>query len=280
MLLISLISIPTANTQTMETRKITINGETLSYFDNEKGETTLLFIHGAFINKEYWENQLTHFAPSFRVIAIDLAGHGDSSHNRTEWTAQSFGKDINEFIRKLSLKKIILIGHSAGSDIMLEAVTDDSSEIKGLIEVDHFKNVGVALPQEMVHQLVAGLKTDFIQTCRQFAKQALLTEKTDAKLVDQLLADYGKMNPEVGISMLQSGFNYSKRETELLEGLEMKLYLVHVDYIPTNEESLKMYLGDSYELHIMEGTCHYPMLENPDEFNNILEKILSEINGK
>ena len=261
----------------MKARNIDINGEVLSYLDNEKGDTTLLFIHGAFINKEYWNNQLSYFAPSYRVVALDQAGHGKSSHNRTEWTGQNFGGDLCVFIEKLSLKNVVLIGHSFGSDVMLEAVANDSSSISGLIEVDHMKNVGVALPQEIADQLVQSLKTDFIRPCEQIARQTLVTEKTDPELVDRLLKDYSAMNPAVGVPLLQNGFNYVDRETELLKGLKQKLYLIHVNYTATDEENLKKYLGDNYALQIISGTCHYPMIENPDELNAALEKILSRM---
>ena len=100
----------------MKVGKININRENLSYFDSEKGDITLLFIHGAFINKEYWNEQLTYFSEKYRVIAIDIAGHGNSSHNRNEWTIKNYGKDISEFIKKLLLKNVVLIGHSIGAD--------------------------------------------------------------------------------------------------------------------------------------------------------------------
>lgn len=81
----------------------------------------------------------------------------------------------------------------------------------------------------------------------------------------------------MGIHLLQYSFSYPSREAELLKGLPQKLYSIHVNYMPTNEESLKKYLGNNYELFVMEGTCHYPMLENPDELNKRLNKILSAI---
>lgn len=264
----------------MKTETIEVNDEKLTYLDSGTGQTTLLFIHGAFINKEYWTNQVSHFSKKFRVLAIDLAGHGDSSHNRSDWTGSSFGKDISEFMEKLSLENVILIGHSFGSDVMLETEAINSSRIKGLVEVDHMKNVGVALPQEAIDQLVVGLEANFEATCEQFAKQALISEETDAKLVEKLLADYRNMNPEVGIPLLKNGFNHTDREVALLKGLDRKLYQIHVDYVPTDEEKLKKYLGDNYELHIMEGTCHYPMLENPKKFNALLENILLKIEGE
>jgi sigma-B regulation protein RsbQ len=261
----------------MTTKTININSENLSFIDNGEGDTTLLFLHGAAINKEYWEHQLSYFAPKYRVIAIDLAGHGKSTHNRTELSCQNFGKDISEFIQKLTLKNVIIIGHSFGSDVMLEAVVLGSSGIKGLVEVDHMKNVGVQLPPETISFLVQSLKTDFNGTCEQIARQALITDKTNMQLADRLLNDYKKMNPVIGTKLLESGFNYPSRETELLRGLTLKLFLIHVNYSDTNEENLRQCLGNNYELHSMSGTCHYPMVENPQEFNKTLELIISKI---
>ncbi len=266
------------NSFTMDkTKKININGESLAYFDNEKGNTTLLFLHGAFINKEYWNEQLSYFSKNYRVIAVDLPGHGKSTHNKEDWTGPRFGKDISKFIQELTLQNVIIIGHSFGSDVMLETVAINDTDIIGLIEIDHMKNVGMELPKEVVDQIVQGLNADFENTCQQFAKQALLSEATDSGIVSRLLADYKEMNPEIGIPLLKYGFSYPKREAELLKGLELKLYSIHMNYAPTNEESLKKYLGDNYELHIIEGTCHYPMIESPDQLNTLLEKLFVEV---
>jgi sigma-B regulation protein RsbQ len=261
----------------MTTKTANVNGENLSYIDTEKGETTLLFLHGAFINKEYWENQLNFFAPKYRVIAIDLAGHSNSTHNRNELTVQNFGKDISEFIQKLSLENVIIVGHSFGSDVMLETVNLGSSKIKGLVEVDHMKNVGVELPEETINFLVQSLKTDFTGTCELIAKQALITERTNPQLVDRLLNDYKAMNPVIGSRLLEIGFHYPSRETELLKDLKQKLFLIHVNYSNTNQENLKQYLGVNFELQTISGTCHYPMVENPEEFNKTLQTIISKI---
>ena len=274
-----LINIFTTNAQSMKTKNIEINSENLSYFDSKKGDTTLLFIHGAFINKEYWSEQIRHFSQKYRVIAIDLAGHGNSSHNRTDWTIQNYGKDISEFIKELSLKNIILIGHSIGADIMLETVTSNSSEIIGLVGVDYFKNIGLELPKEHVDQLVTGLKTDFANTCEYYARNVLLNKETSTELSTKIVTAFREMNAQVGIPLNENTFQYTQRETELLKGLQLKLYLINVNYFPTNEENLKKYIGNNYKLSTLNGTCHYPMLEIPNQFDSALEKVLSEIKG-
>ena len=260
--------------QTNTAKNISIGVDTLSYYDSEKGKATLVFIHGAFINKEYWDSQLSYFSPNYRVVAIDLAGHGNSTHNRNDWTIQKYGEDIDELIKKLSLKNVIIIGHSIGADIMLEAVSKNNLSIIG---IDYFKNVGVELPENIVDQTITGLKTDFANTNEHYAKQGLLTPKTNATIAQKVITSFREMNPKVGIALNESGFNYTKREIELLKKLKTKLYLINVNYFPTNEENLKKYVGKNYGLNIINGTCHFPMIEHPKEFNSLLEKIVLEI---
>ncbi len=266
-----------ANRYPVKNNSIQINTEKLSFFDSETGEFTLLFLHGAFINKEYWTAQISHFAGRYRVVAVDFAGHGLSSHSRSDRDIQSFAADVSKLIEALDLKKVIMIGHSFGTDVMLEAVSINASKIMGLVEVDHLKNVGSELPASVIEQVITGLRTDFIATSEQFARQALVTAATRTDLVDRLVTDYAKTNHEVGISIFQNMIGYSRREMNLLHGLPLKLYLIHVDYTPTNQEALGRYLGNDYSLHIMKGTCHYPMVENPDVFNQILAGIFLDI---
>lgn len=258
-------------------KKIVINNDTLSYYDKGKGKTTLLFIHGSFVNKEYWKNQIQFFSKKYRVIALDLAGHGNSTHNRNNWTIQEFGNDITQIITKLSLKRVILIGHSVGADIALETASQNNPAIIGIVGIDYFKNTGFALPENVIEQVITNLKTDFQKTNEQYVNQALVTQKTNQGIKDRILSDFKSMNPNIGIAMNESFLHYSKRETDLLKKNRYKLYLLNTDYSPTNTDSLKNIVGDNYELNLMNGTCHYSMIENPEKFNPELQKIIRQI---
>ncbi|MCB0620614.1 MAG: alpha/beta hydrolase, partial [Saprospiraceae bacterium] len=113
-----------------------------------EADTTLLFIHGWNINKEYWQAQIDHFCPRYQVVAIDLPGFGKSGRNRSNWAIEVYGRDILQIIRTLELKNVVLIGHSMSGDVMLEAARQDPSAMIGLIGVDNFKEVGKAYSQE------------------------------------------------------------------------------------------------------------------------------------
>ena len=245
-----------------------------------EGDVTLLFVHGAFIDQGYWNAQVEYFKKQFRVISIDLAGHGKSSANMKDGSIQAMGEDLVEFINKMELSNIILIGHSLGGDVILEAATRIHEKIIGFIGIDNFKNAGTALPEEIQKQsdlIIKSLKEDFSNTSEAFARQALLTASTDSEIRQRLINDYRNFNKEWGVKIISSSFSYYLRERELLQQLTFKLYLINVDYFPMNEAPLKIYPKSGYEVFNIHGSCHYPMIEVPSEFNLILYKIIKII---
>ena len=102
----------------MTAKKIKIrNSEVeINYYQQGKGDTTLLFLHGWCIDGTYWENQLNHFSKQYNALAIDLAGFGKSTANRQNWTIEEYAEDVNSFIDSLHLKNVVLIGHSMSGE--------------------------------------------------------------------------------------------------------------------------------------------------------------------
>ena len=93
---------------------VSADGVQIRYEFRGKGEPTLIFVHGWCCDRSYWREQLPYFAEKHRVVAIDLAGHGESGLNRKAWTLDAFGDDVAAVAAKLSLKQMVLIGHSVG----------------------------------------------------------------------------------------------------------------------------------------------------------------------
>jgi sigma-B regulation protein RsbQ len=252
----------------------------LDYTLSGTGDSTLLFIHGAFIDKDYWHDQVEYFNTNYKVITIDLAGHGKSGNNRDDWSIQALGDDIVAVIHELSLSNIILIGHSLGGDVILEVADKVPDLIVGFIGIDNFKNAGTAFPAEMqnkIEQALVLMKTNFAAVSEGFARQALVTQFTDSRISNRILKEYREFNPQIGVLLLIASFSYHSRERELLKRLKIKLHLINVDYIPTNEGLLKLYAKTGYAVVKIQGTCHYPMIENPVEFNQLLQETIEKI---
>ena len=252
----------------------------IDYSITGKGDTTLLFIHGAFINKDYWNAQVDYFSQNYQVVTIDLAGHGKSGNNRNDWSIQALGEDVIEVIKALNLSNVILIGHSLGGDVILEVACKIPKAIIGFVGIDNFKNAGTAMPDEIqnqVDQVINFLKQDFPNTVEVFARQSLLTPSTENLLSQRLIKDFREFDPQVGVPLIASSFSYYSRERELLQQLKFKLYLINVDYMPTNEDMLAKYARSGYEISRLQGSCHYPMIEKPLEFNLKLQDVIMKI---
>ena len=63
----------------------------IAYKVSGNGDTTLLFVHGSFIDMDYWSAQVEFFKQMYQVVTIDLPGHGKSGKNSARWTIQEYG---------------------------------------------------------------------------------------------------------------------------------------------------------------------------------------------
>jgi len=111
---------------------IEIYDEKIHYFDSDSGgknaKPIILFIHGNSFSLEVFKMQLSsmRLLKNFRLIALDLPGHGKSSFMVTpfNYSLPGFGKCLIEFINKLELSNIFFCGHSLGGHILFEILPE------------------------------------------------------------------------------------------------------------------------------------------------------------
>src|ERR1700694_1615371 len=97
------------------------DGVPIAYEVRGQGPTTLVFVHGWSCDRNYWRHQMDAFQGQYRVIALDLAGHGASGKGRTAWNIPNFANDVAAVVRAVDAKNVVLIGHSLGGPVVVEA---------------------------------------------------------------------------------------------------------------------------------------------------------------
>lgn len=258
------------------------NDTTIDYNIYGNGSVNLLFVHGSYIDQTYWTEQVKYFENEFSIITLDLAGHGKSGKERENWSIEGLADDVVNLIKALDLENVILIGHSLGSDVNLIAASKFFEPIIGFVIIDNFKNVATPLPAEFENQvdtILENLKKDFAGTNEQYARMALLTDKTSPQITDKIVAAYRNTYEPMGQATMPEVFELYKTEKKLLPDLNLKIYLVNVNYMPTNQEALKENAPYGFEVKEIDGTCHFPMLENPEILNESLAEVFQEILG-
>ena len=260
-----------------------VNNTTIAYNQYGKGDTTLLFVHGWCINKEYWNEQSKYFSDKYKVVALDLPGFGRSDKNRTEWTFEKYTEDIHEFIKAEKLKNVILIGHSMSGDILLLMDTNYPESIIGIVGIDNLKRPGEKFSEEeskQVEGFFAMMDSSFSGTVEVYTKGNLFTPSADTSIVNRVIKDFKNNDSVIAIKVLRSLFDVSQKEKEMMQQLKHTLYLVNSDPDTTHIDSLKKYCKASAEVVYVHGTGHYPMIEKPAEFNSALEKVIRMIGKK
>jgi pimeloyl-ACP methyl ester carboxylesterase len=252
------------------------DGVEIAFSMEGKGEPAIVFVHGWCCDRSYWRDQASEFSKTHMVVAIDLAGHGESGMNRTKWTVESYGQDVVAVVEKLGLKKVILVGHSMGGDIIIEAARRMPDRVLALVGVDTYQDLEREIPEEARSQFLAGFKSDFVTTTKSFVR-GMFPAGADSALVEHVANDMASAPPEVGIGTMENLLSY--RAAPALEGLKIPVYAINADKFPTNVEAAKR-RAYSFEVKYMPGRGHFLMLEDPKGFNRLLAETIKEIEAR
>jgi pimeloyl-ACP methyl ester carboxylesterase len=111
-------------------------GVHLYYEEAGKGDV-LLFVHGMWATTRWFRKQLEDLQSDFRVIAVDLRGHGGSTMTTYGQTVPTYARDLQTFIQKMKLDEFIGIGWSMGSFVWWEHYLQFGvGGLRGLIDID------------------------------------------------------------------------------------------------------------------------------------------------
>ncbi len=115
--------------------KAHINGINLDYTDAGNGDV-LVFIHAFPLSQLMWEPQVKAFSKNYRVITLDLRGHGESETLLWNFTLEDYAKDINELLQYLNVQQATFIGLSMGGYILFAFYRLFPTMVKALVLAD------------------------------------------------------------------------------------------------------------------------------------------------
>lgn len=243
------------------------------YYDVKgKGDPALMFVHGWSRNRNDWDGQIDYFSEKHEVIRLDLAGHGESIGNRNDWSILTFSHDVMAVIEKLDPKQIVLIGHSLGAPVAIETARRLPDRIVGIVAVDAFHDVEEKFTQDQIDDILAPFRYDFVETYAQGARMMLKDSTQIQKSIEQIAS----FSPEIGIASLERCYHYNSNNLiPALKEVKVPIWCINSDAIPTNVEAARRY-ASSFDVIIMEGVGHEMQTADPERFNQLLERILSE----
>jgi pimeloyl-ACP methyl ester carboxylesterase len=248
------------------------DGVPISYEVYGAGEPALVFVHGWSCDARYWREQVPHFSKKYRVIVLDLAGHGHSGMARVKYTMGAFGEDVKAATEAAGASRVILIGHSMGGAVIAEAARLMPGRVIGLIGVDTLENVEYPLTREQLEKMIAPLEKDFRAGSRQFVAQ-MIYPRTSPRLREWILSDMSAAPPEAALSAMKEMMEqYITGEAAGIFGkVRVPVVSVNGDLWPVNYVANRRHML-SYEAIVLNNADHFLMMDRPEEFNRELER--------
>ena len=240
-----------------------------------KSGPVLVLVHCWCCDQTYWENQVELLAEKYRVVTIDLAGHGMSGTNREEWTLQSYASDVVSVVRKLNAEKVILAGHSMGGFVALYAALQLEDILTGIILVDSLHDIWWPIPDSTLNNAIQPFRDNFQQHTFNYVNYVLFPTTADSVIKEKVAQDMSSAPPEVGtgsiVNMWKGDYSDLMRDISVMD---VPVWLMNIELFPTDYKAM-----DSLGFHVVSLTDvgHFPMLEKPDLFNQKFIGILSEI---
>ena len=95
-----------------------IKGKRIHYTDSAAGYPVVL-IHGYLETSDSWNGFKDKLADHFRIIAVDLPGHGSSDLTGAIQTMEEMASSVKLLLDNLGIQRFFLIGHSLGGYVTL-----------------------------------------------------------------------------------------------------------------------------------------------------------------
>ena len=112
-----------------------LDGREVYYEVHGKGARTVVLIHGWTCDHTFWSGQVTALAAKYRVLAVDLPGHGRSGA-ADEYPMSLFARAVDAVMRQERVSRATLMGHSMGGAVILEFSRLFPTRLEAVVLVD------------------------------------------------------------------------------------------------------------------------------------------------
>lgn len=268
----------------METKWQERAGAKLRYQTGGVGKPPILFVHGLTCCLEDWEHQINHFSPSHRVSTCDLRGHGQSETGDASISIESFGADVAALLDELDFTDAILVGHSMGTRVVMEAARLAPNRVAKLVLVDGSR-IGTGDPDEMEARMRGLIGDGGYAPYHKNMFAMMFTPDSDPALRDTVLQRCAATPTENGLAAFINLVRWDAAKIDAtLAGLNTPILVIQSTKQDENRVRVPLKEGEvtEYMTFVAETAAdattvsiadigHFTMLERPGQVNKLID---------
>lgn len=246
-------------------------GDELVYEIRGQGPAVVL-IHGWSCRRADWTQIAERVSQDFTVIALDLPGHGTARGTRV-WSVSEFGGLVAQLVRQLQLRGVVLIGHSMGGAVAVEAARNLGSYCRGVVAVDSLTYLSIYPRQEDSTFMpgVEAIAQDFAGSMVGLV-QGLSGPATSADLNEVIAAEMAEANPEFAVPLLVDLYRWDLDSA--LQDLACPLTIIAAQAHLSPEASQKF--QENADLWVVDFGGHFFLREDPQATAQVLLEVLQD----
>jgi pimeloyl-ACP methyl ester carboxylesterase len=251
------------------------DGVPIAYTTQGTGKRALVFIHGWSCDKSYWAPQIAALSQAFRIIALDLGGHGESGTGRAAWTVSSFGQDVAAVVEATGSGPVVLVGHSMGGNVAVAAARLIAKRTEAVVWVDTYRKLGSPRSAEEIQELLAPFRENFQARTDSYVR-GMFGPRAGEALVQMVAERMAAAPPAIAVPALESSLSFGRTITETLGEIDAPIVAINAAAPLADVQSMQRY---GVEVVTMPDVGHFPMMESPQSFNGALEAVLERVLG-
>ncbi len=238
------------------------------YYDiGKSNKKALIFIHGWTCNADFWKDSYSAFA-GYRVIAVDLPGHGQSDKPHVDYTMEYFAKSIDAVMKAARVKQAVLVGHSMGTPVTRQFYRLFPGKTLGLVIVDGaLRPFG---PKAQMDKFFEPLFANYKEQAPKFIDGLLGPTRDDLKPAIRatllLAPDY------VATSAMKGMLDDSIWANDQIK-VPVLAVMAETPWPKNNAEIYKTIAPD-IDYQLWTGVSHFLMMEKPKEFNDAVRSFV------
>lgn len=238
--------------------------------------TPIIFLHGWLGSWQLWRTVMEKWSPNHRCYAVDFWGFGDS-HDTGQFQVADYAELVHDFISALGLPPLAIVGHSMGGTTALMVALRYPKSVEKVVTVGS-PIVGSSLSiylKMMGHPLVARSLYRWTSLFRLFTQFYVPVSRNKSLWREMALADFQDAGWLVAQQSIASLHNVDLQPQ--LRNLALPVLGIFGKYdnvVKPNQADVMKKTIPHAEVITLQDSRHFPMLEEPGEFEQLLEAFL------
>ncbi len=257
--------------------KIQSNGINLYYEIHGEGQP-LLFIHGLGSSARDWEFQVTEFSKSYKVITLDLRGHGQSDKPAGPYSMSMFAADTVGLLKALGIDSPHVVGLSLGGGVAFQMAVDASLPIKSLVIVNSTPELLVRTFKDrmMVWQRIAIVKLLGMRKMGEVLSKRLFIKPEQEDIRQMFVTRWAENDQRAYLHAMRALVGWSVSAHIGSIKCPTLIIAADQDYSPLSVKEAYTAKIPGAQLAVISDSRHATPVEHPQEFNLVLKKFLAE----